>query len=112
MKVHVEFSTYNMLNIKGTCTANFYYANGTAIKDLNNSFQNADGNVSVEVVFTPGYRDAKYNDLELFIPYSELHVTNPGRTDLSVRIFLTAHPFSLPPKQLTSSKGTSFWYEN
>lgn len=84
MKIHVKFNVYNMLGCTGRVSAYFYYDNNqnTPLKDYNQNFRTADGNVSCGKDFTPGYTNCVYEDLEIFMPYNELHCTNTGKYEL------------------------------
>lgn len=110
MKIHVRFYTYNMRNIQGRCIAYFYYKNGNALKDNNNLYKTADGYVSIEQEFKPNYDNTTYEDFVLFIPYSELHLSSTGKTELKANLILWIYPPSEQPKQIARSDWTYFWY--
>lgn len=76
MIIHVKFDIYGMLNKTGQCAAYFYYSNGNPLKDNNQSFRTSTGNVATHVNFTPNYDGCTFNDLTIFMPYSELHLNN------------------------------------
>lgn len=82
MRIHVKFTVYNMLNRTGQATVYFYYSNGNALKDINGSYKTTNGNVATHVDFTPNYTSCIFKDLQIFMPYNELHCTNRGRYDL------------------------------
>lgn len=81
MNVHIKFSSRNRKGLKGNYSVYFYYDDGSPLKDLNNSHATADGNVAHNKEFIPVYENSDYNDMILFMPYSELHL-NPGKYDL------------------------------
>lgn len=80
MRIHVKFSTYNMLNHSGECNAYFYFANGTALKDFNGRYKTTSGYVSTGKRINPNYENAIFNDLQMFIPYDELHINKNEKT--------------------------------
>lgn len=74
MNIHVKFDINGMLNRTGKAVAYFYRSNGTALVDMNNSYRTTNGKVSVGKDFVPNYENCTFNDLVMFIPYSELHL--------------------------------------
>ncbi len=81
IKIGVEFDVSGMNNATGTCAAYFHFGNGAIVKDFNKSYYAINGQVSTSEKFTPIYDNSYYKSLELFIPYSELHM-NPGTYEL------------------------------
>jgi hypothetical protein len=75
MKIYIDFTVHNMLDRKGNCVAWFYFSDGTKLKDYNGQYRTTDGQVSKSEYYKPGYKDAKYTDFELFMPYDELHLS-------------------------------------
>ena len=83
MKIHLKFSIQNCLGENCDALAYFYYANGSPIKDTNNSYNTSNGNVVGSVSFKPGYQNTTYNNLVMFMPYSEIHSTiTTGKVDM------------------------------
>ncbi len=76
MKIHVSFNIKGMYKVKGTCVAYFYYENGKPVKDYNGTYRTSGGNASASKDFTPNYNSSSFNDLIIFMPYSELEVGN------------------------------------
>lgn len=74
MNIHVKFDINGMLNRTGKAVAYFYRSNGTALVDMNNNYNTTDGKVSVGKDFVPNYENCTFNDLVMFIPYTELHL--------------------------------------
>jgi hypothetical protein len=85
VKIHVKFTVNNMLNKSGNVVAYFYFDNGTALKDYNQKYRTIGGDVSVGDKYTPNYTNAIYNDFVLFLPYSELHLSD-GNHDLKCQV--------------------------
>lgn len=76
MRIHVQFTAYNMRGSTGRISAYFYFRSGDALRDYNDNYNTTGGNVSVGREFTPGYANTVYNDFTLFMPYSELHLAD------------------------------------
>ena len=74
MKIHVSFDVKGMYKVKGTCVSYFYYENGKPVKDYNGAYRTSDGNASASKDFIPNYYCSSFNDLIIFMPYSELEV--------------------------------------
>jgi len=85
MRIHVKFNIYHYKGIKGYAIAYFYDKAGKPLKDFNQKFYTNDGNVSASNHFTPGFDNTIYNDLQIFIPYTELHMAK-GRFDLKLKV--------------------------
>lgn len=75
MNIHVKFEIDNMLDKDCECAAYFYDDKKRVLKDTNQRYHSADGVVSVGTHIKPNYTNCIYNDLVLFIPYSELHLS-------------------------------------
>ena len=87
MRIHVKFDINGMLNRSGQAAAYFYYSNGTPIKDTNGSNRTSDGNVATHVNFTPNYENCTFNDLAIFMPYSELHLNRTTSCYFTISIW-------------------------
>lgn len=86
MRIHLKFNINGMLNKTGRAIAYFYYNNGNPLKDTNNRFYSVDGNVSVGEDFTPNYERCTFNDLTIFMPYSELELSQSAQCYFHVEI--------------------------
>ena len=75
MIIHVKFDINGMLNKTGQCAAYFYSSNGNPLKDSNQKYRTSNGNVATHVDFTPDYQNSTFNDLAIFMPYSEFHLS-------------------------------------
>ncbi|MCM1501918.1 MAG: BACON domain-containing protein [Bacteroidales bacterium] len=80
MRIHVKFSVNNMKGKTGRIVAYFYRDNGNPLKDKNSSYCTTGGEVATYEDFTPGYESTIYNDFKIFMPLSELHITDSGKT--------------------------------
>ena len=85
MIVHLNFNVLNFRGRKGRAVAYFYLADGTPLKDFDEQYHTNDGHVSAGVDFSPGYDNADYNDLPIFMPYAQLHMT-PGTASLTYKV--------------------------
>lgn len=86
MRIHFDFETYNMRGRTGECGAYFFFANGQKLMDYNYQYRALDGQVCVCTNFTPGYDNTSYNDVQLFMPYSELHINGSATCKFYVQI--------------------------
>ncbi len=87
MKIHIKFDINGMLNKRGQTAVYFYYTNGNPLKDTNERFCTLDGNVATQVDFTPNYENCTFNDLSIFMPYSELHQSKSASCFFTISIW-------------------------
>lgn len=85
MRIHLKFAANNLLGRECVAAAYFYDSSGQTLKDTNKIYQTNAGGVSTSTNFTPGYKNAVYEDLTLFIPYSELELP-VGSHDLKYQL--------------------------
>lgn len=83
MRIHVKFTTYNMLRMPAYVAIYFQYSNGTPIKDRNGVLNSSSGDVALYEEISPSYENTDFNDLVMFMPYSELDLGN-GNWDLQM----------------------------
>lgn len=81
MKIDVSFEVANLRNREGMIAAYFYFGDdkNRPLRDFNGAYRTDSGYVAVGHDFQPGSDKATYRNMELFIPYSELHMA-PGKT--------------------------------
>ena len=74
MRLHFKFTAYELKDKGATVAVYFLYddAIGGTIKDKNNQYTSASGNVAVYRDINPSYPEAIYDDFQLFMPYDEL----------------------------------------
>ena len=86
MKIHVKFQIDGMQNIQGKVAAVFCDSDSTPLNDKNGKYASGSGKVAAYKDFTPPYKSSIYNDLTIFMPYSELHLdkTTSGYFVLSI----------------------------
>ena len=87
MRIHVKFDINGMLNRTGIVAAYFYNSNGNALRDTNSNYRTTDGNVATHVNFTPNYENCTFNDLSIFMPYSELHLSRTTSCYFTISIW-------------------------
>lgn len=87
MRIHTKFSVKNMKSTEGFVAIYFEKKNGDRLKSSNADYRSSSGQLAVYRAVTPGYDDADYNDLTLFIPYSVFDLPS-GRSDLKMDVDL------------------------
>jgi hypothetical protein len=87
MRIHVKFTTYGMKNLNSYVAVYFMDGNGTYLKDKNGKFASSTNEVAVYRELTPAYDPADYNDLTIFMPYSELDLPD-GNHNLTMDVKL------------------------
>ncbi len=103
MRVHVKFSVYGMKGKSGQCALYFYDNQGESLRDINQRYRTSNGNVATHDDFTPGYENTIYNDFDVFMPYSELHITRSGSYKFDVIVWYGQ-------KELAESSWVGFTY--
>ena len=104
MRIHVNFDINGMLNRRGQAAAYFYFSSGNPLKDTNGLCCTSNGNVATHVDFTPNYENSNYNDLLIFMPYSELHLDKSASCFFTVSIWAGS-------KEVEQSDKTYFDFE-
>lgn len=84
VQIHVKFDINNLKDIECGVAAYFYNASVEPLKDINNSFANKAGHVSVGQTYKPTFPKSSYEDFPLFLPYEELHLS---RGDHKLKVF-------------------------
>jgi len=74
MRIHTRLNIRGMKGELARVTAYFHFAGGTPLKDFDKSYTTNDGQASVGKNVTPSYDASEWEDLTLFIPYSQLHL--------------------------------------
>jgi hypothetical protein len=85
MRIHNKFTVYNMKGVSGYVRIRFEKADGTFLKSSDGNFQDASGEVAAMESIKPGYEPTVYNDFDVFMPYSEMHL-GPGKYTLKMDI--------------------------
>ena len=87
MRIHVRFQVSGLRSIPCRAVAYFAYADGAALQDFDNFYFTSDGQVSAGTDFTPIYPDATFQDLQIFMPYDQLHM-QAGHHELQFHVEL------------------------
>ena len=89
MKIHLKFTAYGMKNMDAYVAVYYTYNDEMAgvLKDKNSKFNSTSGDVALYQIIKPGFDPATYDDLVLFMPYSELD-QEPGVYDLTMDVKL------------------------
>jgi hypothetical protein len=87
MRIHANFTTYKMKNLNSYLAIYFLDESGNALRDNNGKFTSSSGDVAAYKEFTPGYDPADYTDLSVFMPYSELDLSD-GNWNLKMDVKL------------------------
>ena len=88
MEVHVKFQTFNRRGVAGFCNALFYLSDGRQIMDTNFQYRSLTGQVMATQSFIPPYDNTTFNDLVIFMPYTELHLDGHWECKVQVEVFL------------------------
>jgi hypothetical protein len=107
MMIHIKMTTYNLKSKQCEAAAYFYTASGVALDDKNNKYCTVNGKVSCGKTFTPTYDNTLFEDFTMFMPYSELHITQDGEYNFFVSIWDKSVS---PNKELTQSNRSKFTY--
>ncbi|MCZ7360732.1 MAG: PKD domain-containing protein, partial [Candidatus Methanoperedens sp.] len=94
MRIHVSFTVNNLKDMNGRANAYFFTADGMALNDFNQKYYTTDGKVASWMDFTPSYENSRYDDLTIFMPYSELHMA-PGQHNLKFYVSINYKGTSL-----------------
>ncbi|MFV0388268.1 MAG: hypothetical protein ACK5NT_05905 [Pyrinomonadaceae bacterium] len=83
MRVHTKFTLRNMLNEDLELTMRVMRKDGDPLKTPTAKYQNNAGQLAVFKALRPAYVNAVFNDISVFIPYSEIKI-EPGKHRLQV----------------------------
>lgn len=111
LKVHVKFTIAGMKGLNGRASAYFYDSSNNQIRDTNGSYGTT-GDVSYAASstdITPGYDNSRYDDLTIFMPYSELHQSGSYSRTIKVLVSIWDNS-STSHKELTQNYYTTFSY--
>lgn len=110
LSIKVSFDVSGMKGHDGKVSCYFYDSDGNALKDLNNNYgtNGSTRYVAVSKSITPGYDNTIYTDLEIKIPYDELHLSGTYGRNLRVDILLWDYQ-SGTAKEITRKERTTFY---
>lgn len=86
--IHVDLNIDNSRGKKCSAVAWFYYADGTVLRDIDNSYRTPNGQVATYMDFTPIYDNSHFADQQLFMPYSEFDLRTSGLYRLKFKVGL------------------------
>ncbi len=106
MRIHAKFTAYDLINTDAYLAIYFKYDDelGAYLKDKNGKFVSTDGYVAVYKSIKPLYNPAVFEDLPVFMPYSEIDL-DPGDYDLALDVKL------IYQKGGTISNLTTYYFE-
>lgn len=75
MRIHVKFTVRNMKNVDSNVAVYFQMEDDTNLLSNNREFRSNDGRLAVYRALKPLFDVTDYNDLDLFIPYTEFNLS-------------------------------------
>jgi uncharacterized protein YxeA len=84
MRIHLKFSAINMKGVDAYAAVYFQKKNGEKIEGVSTAYRSKSGQLAVYKSLKPGYDEAVYKDLQLFMPYSEIN-TGTGKFNLKMK---------------------------
>lgn len=87
MKIHIRFNIDNLESMNCRAVAYFLTADGIRLDDYNDLYNTVEKKVSSGKNFNPASNHSYYDDLSIFLPYDELHLT-PGEYKLKFYIVI------------------------
>lgn len=91
LTLHTDITISGCQNVSTQVIVYFYFDNGTPLKDYNNLYKTDDGSVSAFCKVTPMYPATDFNDLQIVIPFDELHLQSGINHNLKVMIRVYAN---------------------
>ncbi len=83
MRVHAQFTVYNLKGTELYLALYFQEEDGTPLTTTNKKYASSNGDVAVFEAIKPGFDEAYYEDVDLFIPYDEFRLSK-GKYNLRV----------------------------
>lgn len=111
MRIHTKLSVKDNVGWPTRVVAYFYDKSGRKLMDDDGSYRTDDGQVSTGKTVNPPYESTLYENLSVFIPYSELEVTRLGRNDLKFQVLLWDLSEN-SPRNLSRTKPLNFHITN
>ncbi len=89
MMLHLRFTVHDMKDIESSVAVYFLYNDyhRSILKDTNQKYYSGSGDVAVYKNIKPAHNPALFEDLQIFMPYSELDLW-PGNYDLMMDVKL------------------------
>ena len=106
MRVHVKCTLKDLKDIDCYLALYFEKKNGEILKGTKTEFRSTTGQLAVYKSLKPAYDESLYNDLQLFLPYSEFTLSK-GRHDLK----MNADVIYKNGDMVKHLKTHEFWFE-
>jgi hypothetical protein len=87
MRIHVKFTVYEMKFVDSYMAIFFENDKDNRLRDKNKKFNSSGGDVALYKSIKPEYDPAVYDNLQIFMPYSELDL-DPGKYALTMVVKL------------------------
>ena len=72
IKIHVSMKATNLRGCSVRVVCLFYFADGDQIKSTDGRYQTSSRQVCTDVTVTPNYQESTWQDLQLWIPYTQI----------------------------------------
>lgn len=106
MRIHAKFTTYNLKDVDCYLGLYFEQKNGEKLEGTT-GFKSKSGQLAVYKSIKPAYAEAVYDDVALFLPYSEIKLP-PGKYDLRLKADLILKNGDM----ITHLKDYDFWFSH
>lgn len=83
MRIHTKFGTMNMKDVSAYLALYFSKTDGTILKSTTSGFSSSTGQLAIYRSIKPQYVNADFDDIQLFMPYSEIMVPT-GKHNLKI----------------------------
>lgn len=109
LSVHVSLDISGMKGTDAKVSCYFYDSDGNALVNTNGSYgtSGSPSYVAVSESIKPGYENTTYSDLEIKIPYDELHLSGSYSRTLRVDVIVWDYATS-NHREMTRKEGTTF----
>lgn len=109
LSVHVSLDISGMKETDAKVSCYFYDSSGNALVNTNGSYgtSGTPSYVAVSESIKPGYENTTYSDLEIKIPYDELHLSGSYSRTLRVDVIVWDYATS-NHREMTRKEGTTF----
>ena len=83
MRIHVDFTTYNLKGVESDVVIRFQKEDDSYLLTNSGAFKTKNGEVAVSRGLKPGFDTAVYKDLQFFMPYNEFKLSR-GKYNLKM----------------------------
>ena len=85
MRIHVNFTAFNLKDVDSYLAIYFEKKNGEKIEGVSSTYRSKNGQLAVYKSIKPAYAEAVYNDMQLFMPYDQIKLGS-GKFDLKLEV--------------------------